>query len=202
MSQPPERDLHGTAHRPPTATLSPQRRPACKTSSPETQKERKKFYIDVGQFRFCQSLCNPVPARRGTVPLAAGRRQPNKKVCRLTKEVIVVTSNLKPSPECTPAAPRTLRYNATPHQSLWIKSRAVHVKSEATAGTPAAEDATLHATPHQLWIKSEVCKLQLKAAAAVGICVEDAITYTSTPQAPAAAAAAAPPPGAAPQAQK
>ena len=42
-------------------------------------------------------------------PLAAGRRPPNKKVCRLKKRSSRDTSNLRSSPECTPAAPRTPR---------------------------------------------------------------------------------------------
>ena len=64
-------------------------------------------------------------------PLAAGRRPPNKKVCRLTKEVIVVTSSLKPPPECTPAAPRTPR--CTLHLiKTWIKSKTVsHATSQS-----------------------------------------------------------------------
>ena len=64
-------------------------------------------------------------------PLAAGRRPPNKKVCRLTKEVIVVTSSLKPPPECTPAAPRTPR--CTLHLiKTWIKPKTVsHATSQS-----------------------------------------------------------------------
>ena len=112
-----------TAHPPPHCRHNAA--PPVKRRRQETaQKERKKFYIGVR---------TPVPVLseslqprgRRRLPFAAGRRPPNKRGHR------VVTSSLKPPPECTPAAPRTPR--CTLHLiKTWIKSKTVsHATSQS-----------------------------------------------------------------------
>ena len=113
----PWRNSRRTYTAPPTARPSPHCRHnaalpvKCRRRRDAAHKDRKKTVLL--RRTVASSGLSRVFATQ--FPLAAGRCPPNKKVCRLTKEVIVVTSSLKPPPECTPAAPRTPRYNATPH---------------------------------------------------------------------------------------